>query len=184
MSSPGILHMCSHVLHEYSLRQASDRVGTQKNMSPIFRGSWVMTHYITFVDGAEQGAQNIDDSSSLHLFAHTLIYSSPEDWLGACYVPRTTCKMFLIRRECFNWTGILTELLLVLFFFLMDGYFQPRFSVSDFSGTSDYTADLAKVKGICSAWCRLLGTFWGPHNLLAHHTASPPRMVFSDLGRY
>ena len=79
MSSPGILHMCSHVLHEYSLRQASDRVGTQKNVSPIFRGSWVMTHYITFVDGVEQGAQNIDDSSSLHLFAHTLIYSSSED---------------------------------------------------------------------------------------------------------
>lgn len=123
MSSPGILHMYSHVLHEYSLRQASDRVGTQKNVSPIFRGSWVMTHYITFVDGAEQGAQNIDDSSSLHLFAHTLIYSSSEDWLGACYVPRTTCKMFLIR-ECFNWTEILTELLLVLLFFLSGWIFS------------------------------------------------------------
>ena len=63
----------------------------------------------------------------------------------------------------------------------MDGYFQPQFCVSDFSGTPDYTADLAKMKGICSAWCSLLRTLWGPHNLLAHHTACPSWVFFQIL---
>lgn len=52
-----------------------------------------MTHYITFMDSAEQGAKNIDDFSSLHLFAHTLIYSSPKiDWVPTMFQgPHTRC---------------------------------------------------------------------------------------------
>ena len=146
--------------------RASDSARTQKMWVQFSEatGQW-STILLLWIE--ENSMQNSDDSLSPHSSAHTFIYSSHKYWLGVYYLPGTICKMFLIRREIFNWTEILTKLVLVLFFKWMDIFNHGSlFLISQ------------EPLAIHLTWLKCCDQWVGPHNLIALHKASPTWVFF------